>query len=263
MRGGARPAQPLARERGLPFPRDAGARPAGGDARRAPGHHDDREQHAPVGGGAVPPLLLVPARAVRHRRRGHARAQPARSRAWPSTSTTTRRGRRRSRRTISPGTAPATRCTSPTRARARSTCAPTACAPSSGLAGRYQPRAIRIAEDGDYGPQTGARIGQSPQDGLAAVPPCARDDAGVPEDAGGQRQPRSGRGAGLPTTRRRPTTAAGAEGARPTVAARTAGARTGSAPRAAAPAGAGSGAGGLAALALLAAAGVRPRRRRR
>jgi hypothetical protein len=43
-----------------------------------------------------------------------------------------------------------------------------------------------IAEDGDYGPQTGARIGQSPQDGFAAVPPCAQDDAGVQDDAGAQ-----------------------------------------------------------------------------
>ncbi|MBI5478139.1 MAG: hypothetical protein HY906_04745 [Deltaproteobacteria bacterium] len=43
-----------------------------------------------------------------------------------------------------------------------------------------------IAEDGAYGPQTGARIGQSPQDGFAAVPPCAQDDAGVQQDASGQ-----------------------------------------------------------------------------
>jgi MYXO-CTERM domain-containing protein len=44
-----------------------------------------------------------------------------------------------------------------------------------------------IAEDGDYGPQTGARIGQSPQDGFAAVPPCGpQQDAGAQEDAGAQ-----------------------------------------------------------------------------
>ena len=47
----------------------------------------------------------------------------------------------------------------------------------------YNNPADPIAEDGDYGPQTGARIGASPQDGFAAVPPCGGDDAGVPDDA--------------------------------------------------------------------------------
>jgi hypothetical protein len=48
----------------------------------------------------------------------------------------------------------------------------------------YNHPADPITEDGDYGPQTGARIGASPQDGFPAVPPCAQDDAGVPDDAG-------------------------------------------------------------------------------
>jgi MYXO-CTERM domain-containing protein len=48
----------------------------------------------------------------------------------------------------------------------------------------YNHPADQIAEDGAYGPQTGTRIGQSPQDGFAGVPPCAQQDAGGPADTG-------------------------------------------------------------------------------
>ncbi|HEY3360102.1 MAG TPA: M15 family metallopeptidase [Polyangia bacterium] len=40
-----------------------------------------------------------------------------------------------------------------------------------------------LVVDGDYGPQTEARLRQSPQDGFPGVPPCAQQDAGVPADA--------------------------------------------------------------------------------